>query len=70
MKQPEECDFDALNFSKKCFWVDNWYLIAAGLIIPIVSMIALHKETGIFDKEEIEVPDDQFEDYFILGESY
>ena len=33
-------------------------------------MIALHKETGIFDKEEVEMPNDQLEDYFILGESY
>ena len=52
-KQPEECDFDSLNIQKKCFWVDNWHLILAGFVIPIVTLFTLNRVTGIFEAEVI-----------------
>ena len=48
-RQPEECDFDEMNWNLKCFWVDNWYLIAAGFIIPMISLYMLNESTGIFE---------------------
>jgi len=69
-KQPEECDFDAMNFHLKCFWLDNWYLIAAGLVIPIISMVALNSQTGIFEKKLDPVIEESLGEYQLLGDSY